>query len=314
MTEDSGFYVRDSARESLEWTPAERVLLASRAKAEAGWLESMANRAKVAQQGGLCRNGVDCPTGDPAPHAHDSIAERAAQEYAKHVQLTSEHRATVARQQSELLNAMAADAVAPAVERAAADATLAGQGKWRLQYDPGTDLYRAVPTHVSVEPLQRQVRWLQERGDHHAKLIGKQQIALHEAEKTVSALITRINELEAMMRTGRVYIGGCPQTVQYRDKPTYPGTQEFSGTGVSVMSAGSISGARIDELRVADVEKPAAKAAEVFGLATANTLSVAEPKVYAGCEHDLHKANTTVSAITRKKARCNVCAHVWEMP
>jgi hypothetical protein len=32
------------------------------------------------------------------------------------------------------------------------------------------------------------------------------------------------------------------------------------------------------------------------------------------CEHDCHKANTTVSAITRKKSRCTVCAQVWELP
>lgn len=33
---------------------------------------------------------------------------------------------------------------------------------------------------------------------------------------------------------------------------------------------------------------------------------------HEGCEHDMLKSNTTVSAITRKKARCNVCAQVWE--
>ena len=34
----------------------------------------------------------------------------------------------------------------------------------------------------------------------------------------------------------------------------------------------------------------------------------------AGCVHEIHKPNTTVSAITRKKSRCTVCARVWELP
>jgi hypothetical protein len=37
------------------------------------------------------------------------------------------------------------------------------------------------------------------------------------------------------------------------------------------------------------------------------------PKANPGCEHDMLKPSTTVSAITRKKARCNACAQVWEV-
>lgn len=101
--------------------------------------------------------------------------------------------------------------------------------------------------------------------------------------KQLAALGQQLLDVQRVMRSGYVSDGvGGNRTVQYAP------------------SAGTMSGATIR------------RKVEAAGITAPPRGEIVIADDVVGCEHDMLKANTTVSAITRKKARCNVCAQVWE--
>jgi hypothetical protein len=136
----------------------------------------------------------------------------------------------------------------------------------------------------TFDSLARSVRWLMERGSNHAKQMARLQAMNSNLEKLVLQLQQRVFTLE------QVNHGKLPVP--------YPAPDHGVSIDVSdwTMTLGPVT----------SVQDPVLQGKSV-------TMTVVD-EVMPGCEHGINAKNTTVSAITRKKARCTVCAKVWELP
>jgi hypothetical protein len=110
---------------------------------------------------------------------------------------------------------------------------------------------------------------------------------------------SRIESLETQVRLMNKHLAALGQQLLDVQRRVFA-PPSVLGDRVSVPSAASQSGATIR------------RRVEAAGITAPPRGEIVIADDVVGCEHDMLKANTTVSAITRKKARCNVCAQVWE--